>query len=60
MLHEDSVIPLLSIYPKDVPIYNKDTCSSMFRTVLFIIAWKLERTQMPFLRGMHTENVVHL
>jgi hypothetical protein len=31
-----------SIYPKDAPTYNKDTCSNMFIAVLFIIArsWK--------------------
>jgi hypothetical protein len=39
---EDPVIPLLAIYPKDAPTYNKDTCSTMFITTLFIIArsWK--------------------
>jgi hypothetical protein len=32
----------LNIYLKDVPIYNKDTCSTMFIAALFIIArsWK--------------------
>ena len=27
----------LSIYPEDAPTYNKDTCSSMFIAVIFII-----------------------
>jgi hypothetical protein len=42
VLLEDQAIPLLGIYPKDVSTYNKDTCSTMFITVLFIIAssWK--------------------
>jgi hypothetical protein len=39
---EDPAIPLLGIYPEDVPTGNKDTCSTMFIAVLFIIArsWK--------------------
>jgi hypothetical protein len=41
---EYPAIPLLGIYP-DVPIYNKDTSSTMFIAVLFIIAriWKEPR-----------------
>jgi hypothetical protein len=30
VLLEDPAIPLLSIYPKDSPICNKDTCSTLF------------------------------
>jgi len=37
VLHEDPAIPLLGIYPKDVPTYNKDTCSTMFIVALFVI-----------------------
>jgi hypothetical protein len=39
---ENPAIPLLSIYPKDAPRYNKDTCSIMFIVVFIIIArsWK--------------------
>ena len=42
VLPEDPAIPLLGIYPKDAPTYNKDKCSTMFRKALFIIArnWK--------------------
>jgi hypothetical protein len=42
VLLEDPTIPLLGIYPEDVPTAKKDTCSTMFITVLFIIArsWK--------------------
>lgn len=41
-LPQDSAIPLLSIYPKDIPSYNKDTCSTMSTETLFMIArnWK--------------------
>jgi hypothetical protein len=28
---EDPAIPLLGIYPEDVPTCNKDTCSTMFK-----------------------------
>ena len=45
VLPMDSAIPLLGIYPKDAPIYNEDTCSTMFIAALFIIArsWKEPR-----------------
>jgi hypothetical protein len=41
VLPEDPKIPLLGIYPEDVPT-SKDTCSTMFIAALFIIArsWK--------------------
>jgi hypothetical protein len=37
VLPEDQAIPLLGIYPKDAPTYNKDPCSTMFIAALFII-----------------------
>ena len=42
---EDPAIPLLCIYPEDVPTGNKDMCSIMFIAALFIIArsWKEPR-----------------
>ena len=42
VLLDDAAIPLLGIYPEDVPTGNKDTCSTMFIAVLFIVAgsWK--------------------
>jgi hypothetical protein len=45
VLLEDPAIPLLVIYPKDVPTGNKNTCSTMFIATLFIIAriWKESR-----------------
>ena len=45
VLLEDSTIPLLGIYPEDVPTSKKETCSTMFITALFIIArgWKEPR-----------------
>jgi hypothetical protein len=41
----DPAIPLLGIYPEDVPTGNKDTYSTMFIAALFIIArsWKEPR-----------------
>jgi hypothetical protein len=38
VLLEDPAIPLLGIYPEDVPTCNMDACSTMFITALFIIA----------------------
>ena len=45
VLPEDLAIPLLGIYPEDVPTCKKDTCSTMFIAALFIIArsWKEPR-----------------
>ena len=45
VLLEDPAIPLLGIYPEDVPIGNKDTCCTMLIAALFIIArsWKEPR-----------------
>jgi hypothetical protein len=45
ILPKDPAIPVLSIYPEDVPTCNKDTCSTMFISVSFIIArsWKEPR-----------------
>jgi len=44
-LSEDPYIPLLSIYQKSAPTYNKDTFSTMFIAALFIItrSWKEPR-----------------
>jgi hypothetical protein len=38
VLREDPAIPLLGIFPKGAPTYNKNTCSTMFIAALFIIA----------------------
>ena len=45
VLLEDPAIPLLGIYPEDVPTGMKETCSTMFIAALFIIArsWKEPR-----------------
>jgi hypothetical protein len=42
ILPEDPAIPLLGIYPEDVPTCNKDICSNVFIAALFTIArsWK--------------------
>jgi hypothetical protein len=49
-------IPLLGIYPENVPTSNYDTCSTMFIAALFIIT---RRWNVPNI-GMNIENVVHL
>jgi hypothetical protein len=38
VLLEDPTIPLLGIYPEDVPTGKEDTCSTIFIAALFIIA----------------------
>jgi hypothetical protein len=45
VLLEDPSIPLLGIYPEDVPTSKKETCSTMLVAALFIIArsWKESR-----------------
>jgi hypothetical protein len=45
VLPEDPTIPLLGIYPEDVPTGKEDTCSTMFIATLFVIArsWKEPR-----------------
>ena len=38
VLPEDPALPLLGIYSEDASTYNKDTCSTMLKAPLFIIA----------------------
>ena len=47
VLPEDPAIPLLDIYPEDVPTGNKDTCSTMFIAALFIIARSWKQLRCP-------------
>ena len=47
ILPEDPAIPLLGIYPEDVPTGNKDTYSTMFISALFIIAKSWEQPRCP-------------
>ena len=50
VLLEDPTIPLMGIYPEDVSTGKKDTCSTLFIAVLFIIArgWKELRCPSTF------------
>ena len=47
VLPEDPTIPLLGIYPEDVPTGNKDTGSTMFIAALFIIARRWKEPRCP-------------
>jgi hypothetical protein len=47
VLQEDPAIPLLGIYPEDVPTGKKDTCSTMFIATLFIISRSCEEPRCP-------------
>jgi hypothetical protein len=47
VLPEDPAIPLLDIYPEDVPTSKKETCSTMFIAALFIIATSWNQPRCP-------------
>jgi hypothetical protein len=47
VLPEDPTIQLLGIYLEDVPTCNKDTCSTMFISALFIIARSRKEPRCP-------------
>jgi hypothetical protein len=47
VLLENPAIPLLGIYPEDVPTGKKDMCSTMFIAALFIIARSLKDPDVP-------------
>jgi hypothetical protein len=47
VLHQNQATPLLGIYPKDAPPYNRDTCSTMFIAALFIIARNWKQPKYP-------------
>jgi hypothetical protein len=57
---EDPAIPLLGIYTEDVPNGNKDTCSTKFIAVLFIIARSWRQRRCPSTEEWIQKNVVHL
>jgi hypothetical protein len=57
VLQENPAIPLLGIYPEDVPAGNKNTCSTMFIAALFIIARSWKEPRCP---STDTDNVVNL
>jgi hypothetical protein len=44
-LSQDPTIPLLGIYPKNAPLYHKDTHSTMFLTALIVRNWKQPSTE---------------
>jgi hypothetical protein len=47
ILPEDPAIPLLGIYPEDVPTSKKETCSTMFIVTLSSIRPDLLRVPCP-------------
>jgi hypothetical protein len=58
VLPEDPVIPLLGIYPEEVPTGKKDTCSIVFVAALFIIARSWEEPRCPSTEEWIQKNVV--
>ena len=59
LLPEDPAIPLLGIYPEQVPTGNNNMLHYVHSRLIYN-SQNLERTQMSLNRGMDTENVVHL
>jgi hypothetical protein len=51
VLPEDPTIPLLSIYPEDVPTGKRDTYSTVFIAALFIIGRIWEEPRCPSTKG---------
>ena len=49
-LPQDQVISLLGICPKDAQSYHKDTCSTMFRAALFVIARTWKQSKCPLIQ----------
>ena len=47
ILPENPAIPLLGIYPENVPTGKKNTCSTMFIAALFIIARSWKEPDVP-------------
>ena len=60
VLPEFPAIPLLGIYPEDVPTSMEDTCSTMFIAALFIIAKSWKEPRCPSTEEWIPKNVVHL
>jgi hypothetical protein len=60
ILPEDPAIPLLGIYPEEVPTGNKNTCSTMFIAALFIIARSRKEPRCLSTEEWIQKNVVHL
>jgi hypothetical protein len=58
-ISEDPAI-LLGIYPKDSPIYNKDTYSTLFIAALFIIARSWKEPRCTSTEEWIQKNGVHL
>jgi hypothetical protein len=53
VLPEDPAIPLLGIYPEDVPTSNKDKCSTMFIAALFIMLEAGKNPDVPQQRNRY-------
>jgi hypothetical protein len=61
VLLKDPAIPLLGIYPEDVPTDKKDTCSTMSIAALFIISRSWKEPRWPSTEEwIQKKNVVHL
>jgi hypothetical protein len=57
LLLEDPVITLLGMYPKHAPTYKKDTCSTMFKAALFIVARSWKEPRCPSTEGYRISGI---
>jgi hypothetical protein len=55
VLRQDPALPLLGIYPKDVPTCNKETCFTIFVAALFIIARSWKEPRCPSIRNGYSK-----
>jgi hypothetical protein len=59
-LPEDTVIPLLGIYPKDAPSYQRILVPLYVHSSFTYNSLKLETIYMSFNQRMNKDNVIHL
>ena len=59
-LPEHPAIPLLALYPNDVPSWHRGTCSTMFIMSLFAIARSWKQSRCPMTEEWIQKLVVHL
>jgi hypothetical protein len=59
VLLEDPAIPLLDIYPENVPTSNKNKCSTMFIAAIFIIAKSWKNPDVPQQRNVYRKCYIY-
>jgi hypothetical protein len=60
VLPEDPAIPLLGMYPEDVPTGNKNTCSTMFIAAMKFLKNKLKIKSLLWIENSGVAQVLSL